>query len=182
MRGKRKTHVIQARGLPAFTLIELLVVIAIVGLLSSVVFASLNSARAKARDAQRLASVREIQKALEMYYADFGRYPDPGSDDCAGWDVGNQERELLTRRGMEQYFAGGRVPRDPTARGNCNGFRYYRYPAGSYGCPESRGAYYVLQITDLETRDRPAPESPGWRCTNRNWQDEADWVTGSFER
>ena len=53
-----------------FTLIELLVVIAIIGMLSSVVLASLNSARAKGRDAKRLADLRAIATALELYYND----------------------------------------------------------------------------------------------------------------
>ncbi len=58
-----------------FTLIELLVVIAIIGILSSVVMASLNTARAKARDAARVAQAKEIAKALELYYAANGAYP-----------------------------------------------------------------------------------------------------------
>ncbi len=63
-----------------FTLIELLVVIAIIGLLSSVVLASLSTARGKARDARRLSDILEVQKAIEMYFIDKGAYPGP-----AGW-------------------------------------------------------------------------------------------------
>lgn len=64
----------------AFTLIELLVVISIVALLASVVFASINTARAKARDAQRVIDIKQIQVALELYYAKNSRYPDPQND------------------------------------------------------------------------------------------------------
>ena len=58
-----------------FTLIELLVVISIIGLLSSIVLASLNTARAKARDAKRKEDLHQIQLALEMYYSANGQYP-----------------------------------------------------------------------------------------------------------
>ena len=58
-----------------FTLIELLVVIAIIGLLASVVLLSLNSARQKSRDAKRLADMRQLACALELYYNDFSGYP-----------------------------------------------------------------------------------------------------------
>ncbi len=58
-----------------FTLIELLVVIAIIGVLASVVLASLNTARRKARDARRIADLHQIQLALNLYYDANNAYP-----------------------------------------------------------------------------------------------------------
>lgn len=58
-----------------FTLIELLVVIAIIGILSSVVLASLNTARVKARDARRVSDLKQLQIALEMYFDANSSYP-----------------------------------------------------------------------------------------------------------
>lgn len=49
-----------------FTLIELLVVIAIIGILSTVVLASLNSARQKGRDARRLEDLKSIANAIAI--------------------------------------------------------------------------------------------------------------------
>lgn len=49
-----------------FTLIELLVVIAIIGLLSSVVLASLSSARTTSRAAAVKASMKQIQSQMEV--------------------------------------------------------------------------------------------------------------------
>ncbi|MFH1522400.1 MAG: prepilin-type N-terminal cleavage/methylation domain-containing protein [Patescibacteria group bacterium] len=58
-----------------FTLIELLVIISIIGLLSSIAFYAINSARIKARDARRKADLVSIAKALELYYDDYNHYP-----------------------------------------------------------------------------------------------------------
>lgn len=74
MRNLRKTHT----GQSGFTLIELLVVISIIGLLSSTVLASVNSARQKARIAQVLATEQAFRNAVELYFNDNGTYP------CAG--------------------------------------------------------------------------------------------------
>jgi prepilin-type N-terminal cleavage/methylation domain-containing protein len=71
-----------------FTLIELLVVIAIIGILSSVVLASLNSARQKSRDAKRTSDIRQMQLAFELFFDSCGQYPSTlatsANNGCAG--------------------------------------------------------------------------------------------------
>lgn len=62
-----------------FTLVELLVVIAIIGVLSTLAVVSLNNARQKSRDAKRVSDIKQVQTALELYFADVNTYPVQGA-------------------------------------------------------------------------------------------------------
>ncbi len=57
-----------------FTLIELLVVVAIIGLLSSIVLASLNSARTRAKDAAIKEAAYQLSTVMAFNYNDYGDY------------------------------------------------------------------------------------------------------------
>jgi len=91
-----------------FTLIELLVVVAIIGLLSTLSIVALNNARARARDSRRLADIKQIQTALELYYSDVALYPATASVTAGG----------AISSGSTMYMAA--VPTQPTpADGGC---------------------------------------------------------------
>lgn len=95
-----------------FTLIELLVVIAIIGVLASIVLASLNSARRKSRDARRITDVKQIQLALELFFDGQGSAYATSSGTCSATpgtgDTENNGLQALANRG---YIP--QVPRDP---------------------------------------------------------------------
>ena len=115
-----------------FTLIELLVVISIIGLLASVVLASLTSARLKARDAKRVSDLHQVTLALELYASTNGGYPARG---------GAAELAEITGALVPNYFA--TLPTDPT---NPTGGAGYRYCSGSSSAVSQ--SYTLLAILE----------------------------------
>lgn len=114
------------KGEKGFTLIELLVVIAVIGILAGVILASLNNARAKARDARRISDLSEIKKALELYYSDFGYYPASSCGwDCNGYAYSGNSTWTTLASSLAPYI---KLPNDPVNSGgypwDTNGYTY----------------------------------------------------------
>lgn len=70
-----------------FTLLELLIVMAIIGILASIVAVNFVSGSREARDARRVREVYQIGHALQMYYAEEGKYPDNTDSNDTGCDL-----------------------------------------------------------------------------------------------
>ncbi len=105
-------------------MIELLVVIAIIGILSTLAIVSLNSARARARDAKRVSDIKQVQTSLELYFADKNGYPADGVAGAGGITLGAGNATTLSQNGGFDATvtpAGtvymGQVPANPTPNG-----------------------------------------------------------------
>ncbi len=87
-----------------FTLIELLVVIAIIGILASVVLASLDDTRDSAKESRAQSEMRNIHTAVEMLYNATGLYPHNKTHYCPPVNGANNEVDLNASVALDPYF------------------------------------------------------------------------------
>lgn len=152
----------------AFTLVELLVVIAIIGLLSSVAVVSMTSARSKARDAKRLADMKQIKIALELYYDANGIYPP--CNPCSTTGFGSD----FTAIGIKPTYM-STIPSDPLNISTSYGYYYasqYKMTGNCSYASTSTNADFIM-ATRLEN---PVGVSgacsgvfAGWNNTSLNY-------------
>lgn len=140
-----------------FTLVELLVVIGVIGALATTIITIINPATQtqRANDARRKSDLAQIQKALELFYNDNGRYPPHSSDyeicpttaSCGATGI-----VWGASSGWANYMKV--IPKDSTS------VNTYVYVASS------NGQSYKILATMYKLSDSAGPCGSGPRCSN----------------
>jgi type II secretion system protein G len=97
-----------------FTLVEILIVIAIMGILALVTVTQFTAAKTKARDVARKSDLNTVAKALNTFYADYGKFPKPtgGENDATVIDINDLMEKNAEFKDKDNYTYVKIMPRE----------------------------------------------------------------------
>ena len=127
-----------------FTLIEILIVVVIIGVLSGLMLRVINvgDVRKKTQDSQRIADLKKIQTALELYFVDNRTYPV-----SANWTDITGTDSISNLLKNNNYI--NQIPTDPKAA-----------TVGDYKYKSSGGVYYLISAVELSTTNLCTESNP----------------------
>lgn len=140
-----------------FTLIELIIVMVIISILTMLISGNFLNSLQKGRDARRKNDVTQIQRALEIYYEDYRRYPAAGGvpfggQFCIGGCTGVGKVYMMN------------VPDDP------NKTYHYQYMVDS----DKGQYYYLLTCVENYVNDKGVNVSSKGYCSSPSGCTSAD--------
>lgn len=164
-----------------------------IAILAAITAIAFNGIQKRGRDAQRVSDMTTIIKGLELYKAQHGDWPASTTAHADAWDSSADFRGgHVFMVNLKNSGIMNNIPADPVNTSFNNAqtdgmhYNYFRYDIPSYmnsiGCPTDRGSLAVLMVTDMESVDGPHPDSPGFSCSGRDWQNEGDWVWGAYSK
>ena len=134
-------------------MVEVLIAMALLGIMATGIIVAVNplSQIQKAQDSKRKSDLSQIQKALETYYQDIGKYPPATSDyKIKGLD----NNAVMWGSSWQPYMSV--LPKDPTAS------KSYIYRS-----PNLDGqTHYLFASLDRGGNDPQACFSDGGKCSN----------------
>ncbi len=150
------------------TLIELIVVCAIIGIFAAAVIAALNPFEQlkKTTDAKRKADIGQVQRALELYYQDQGRYPPSSAD----YKIYINPQTINWGSSWQPYI--GKLPSDSNLSHTyiyysppaANGQTYYIYANLERGAKDTQVCNAGNACASMSTSGYPAANSCGATC------------------
>lgn len=155
-------HMCRKRG---FTLIEIVIVVGIIAIISSVVLVSVNEARKKARDNQRVSDLAQLQLALRMYFDANGTYLVNGGGylgDGEGWTsyTGvNYQKSIVQVLYEEGYLASPNI-RDPLDTATGGGYMLYLCNL------DAKGNYHAYSLSATKENEIPSEKDYARRVCN----------------
>jgi prepilin-type N-terminal cleavage/methylation domain-containing protein len=171
----------QGRSSSAFTLIELLVVIAIIAIIATLSVLALQSAREKARDSKRIADIKQLKTALELYYNDANGYP-PATSFISGSALSYTDSQSGQVKTYINQIPSSPIPADGDCTSSNNAYTYGSENSSTYTLSYCLGgkSQEIPKGLNLAT---PAQlygaVSGGGSCTDTSWTPDISTLCGS---
>lgn len=140
-----------------FTIVELLIVIVVIGILAAIVIVAFNGVQARANFSREKSDVANINKVIQLYYADNNIYP--MTSDWVGWD---QAANFVP--GLVPAYASS-LPQMPTTNANNDSYLYRSNTAGT----EYKLIRYSEAATGLPSVQRTDNALMDPQRVNRAW-------------
>ena len=114
----------------AFTIVELLIVIVVIAILAAITVVAYNGVQQQANVSKSLSELANINKLVQLYYADNGSYPV-----STGWSGINKQLNFVPGIVPEYAARIGQtsMPNIPLCYGNSNTIAAYMYRSTSNG-------------------------------------------------
>lgn len=138
-----------------FTLIEMLIVLAVIGVLAATVAVMINPVDQirKSNDAKRKTGLEQLQRSLELYYQDNGRYPASSAD----YKIYIGSTALAWGAAWQPYMS--KLPSDPIpgrtfiyyVPATANGQTYYLYTSLERGAKDPQVCNNGSACTSITT-------------------------------
>ena len=150
----------------------------IIGILAALAVGSFRTAQVRGRDAQRKSDLKQISHSLELFYADYGKYPNAsgGKISACPYDPGLASGSVCTwgssemTDGRTTYFKV--VPKDPTTNqsytyevvsGSSNQkYKLFATIAGHMG----DGNFHIIPLMKIEDPKERAKLEPAMKEVN----------------
>jgi general secretion pathway protein G len=150
-----------------FTLIEVILAIALIAVLSVLALYAINPFEqlGKANDSKKKSDLAQIQRALELYYNDFGAYPSSSGN----FTILVNSAEVAWGGSWQPYMV--KLPADPSGKKyiyysppSSNGQTYYLYASLQRGNKDQQTCNSGNACTSLDQSGFPPSIACGGTC------------------